>query len=74
MYPINQMLIRATKIEFDSNIDGIFDELAALLDPEQNMMVTYKNGHYIVEFDAEQLIDGELFEKTELFKAIKFIS
>lgn len=49
--------MKAQKVSFDSQAIGFLDELAAFLDPGENMIVTYEDGKYFVEFEREENID-----------------
>ena len=51
--------MRATKVSFPDNqyTTNMLYELGSFLDPGENMIVTYENGKYYVEFEHEEVFD-----------------
>ena len=52
-------VIRATKVSFPDNqyTTNMLYELGSFLDPGENMIITYENGKYYVEFEHEEVFD-----------------
>lgn len=65
--------MRAQKVSFDSQVTDMLYELGGFLAPGENMIVTYENGKYVVEFNHEQIFDDFSMPK-DLLKLLRRVS